>query len=47
MYIIIFETWKGKVAEIWYDLEEAKERYKELDKVYTEVHLCKAKEILM
>ncbi len=46
MYIIVFENWKGKIAEIWYDLEEAKKRFWELDEVYTEVHLCKAEEIL-
>lgn len=47
MYIIIFETWRGKVSEIWHDFEEAKERYWKLKKVYTEVYLFKAEEISM
>lgn len=41
MYVIVFEAWNGKRCEVVCGEEEAKERYWELDELYSEVHLLK------
>lgn len=47
-YVIVFEAWNGKRCEVVFGEEKAKERYWELDEIYSEVHLLKVeKEIPM
>lgn len=44
----VFEAWNGKRCEVVFGEEKAKERYWELDEIYSEVHLLKVeKEIPM
>lgn len=48
MYIIVFEAWNGKRCETVFEEDKAKERYRELKKLYREIHLLKVeKEILI
>lgn len=48
MYVIVFKAWNGKRCEVVFGEEKAKERYWELDEIYSEVHLLKVeKEIPM
>ena len=37
MYVIVFEAWNGKRCEVVFGEEKAKERYWELDEIYSEV----------
>lgn len=44
MYVLVFNAWNGMRCEIHYGEIEAKKRYRELEELYSEIHLLKAED---